>query len=308
MMMMMSGFKVVKEDDPEKKRTNLKDFDASDFELYEIDFSTITEDDIMDKSKGDTIAKLLVVIQTSWFAIQCAARVSQGLPVTALELTTLGHTVFVVIIYFIWWHKPLDVRSPIILQAKLRKDCGADEVGRDSEEGEVSQGVKDVGESDRNSMESHTLPLMKTSTVNGPQNPYQLSWRIQLGIHVPDGEFESMGTSVKEWVLFTSLLVISSMFGTMHCLGWNSYFPSHVEQIFWRVAALTMTAIPVVLLTLAGPLKFSVRKHAGFVVYVLPSLYICARISLITLAFLALRDLPPPAYQTPSWINFIPHL
>jgi hypothetical protein len=181
--------------DPEKKRTNLQDLDDSDFELYDIDFSTIAEDDIMDKSKGDTIAKLLVVVQTSWFAIQCAARVSpsQGLPVTALQLTTLGHTAFVVIIYFM--------------------------------QGEASQGVD---ESDRNGMELHTLPLLKTSTVNlnGPHNPgpYQLSWRIRFGIYLPGGKFESMESSVKEWVLFISLLIISSIFGTMHCLGWNSYF------------------------------------------------------------------------------------
>jgi hypothetical protein len=150
MMVEMDGLKVVKEDDSKKRRINLQYCDPN---LYEIDLSTITKDDIMDKSKGDTIAKLLVVVQTSWFAIRCAARVAQGLPVTELELTTLGHTAFVAITYFFWWNKPLDVRYPIILQAKHRKDPsrgGAGEVSGpgSSGEGEAGQEVNNVSDSD----------------------------------------------------------------------------------------------------------------------------------------------------------------
>jgi hypothetical protein len=96
----------------------------------EIDFSTITEDVIMDKSKGDMVAKLLVVMQTSWFMVQCISRVAEGLPVTELELTTLGHTIFISVVYFFWWNKPLDVRYPITLPTKRRiTDHVASKVG-----------------------------------------------------------------------------------------------------------------------------------------------------------------------------------
>ena len=45
-----------------------------------IDIS-ITEKEITDKSKGDGLSKGLVILQTTWFAIQCIARgVAAGLP------------------------------------------------------------------------------------------------------------------------------------------------------------------------------------------------------------------------------------
>jgi hypothetical protein len=147
---------------------------------------------------------------------------------------------------------------------------------------------------------------MKTSTVNNLQlqNPHQLSWRIRFGGYLPDRsvrkvDFKSMDAS--EWLLLACFLVILGLFGTIHCLGWNSHFPSDVEQIYWRVAALTVTAAPVVF-------NFVPSMTGVLGLWILGCLYICARISLLTLAFLALRDLPLTAYQTPSWTNFIPHL
>ena len=34
----------------------------------------ITEDEISDRSKGDRLAKLMFIVQTSWFITQCIAR------------------------------------------------------------------------------------------------------------------------------------------------------------------------------------------------------------------------------------------
>ena len=52
-----------------------------------------TTKEIQDRGKGDNVAKAITIIQTVWFAIQAAHRVSQGLLVTELELTTLAHVV-----------------------------------------------------------------------------------------------------------------------------------------------------------------------------------------------------------------------
>ncbi|KAF8640191.1 hypothetical protein AX16_010246 [Volvariella volvacea WC 439] len=37
-------------------------------------FPTISEEEIMDKAKGDFLAKVVVVMQTSWFVVQCVPR------------------------------------------------------------------------------------------------------------------------------------------------------------------------------------------------------------------------------------------
>ncbi|KAK3353859.1 hypothetical protein B0T25DRAFT_454831 [Lasiosphaeria hispida] len=59
-------------------------------------------DNILDKSKSDWLAKLFVCIQAFWFCTQCVSRISEGLPITLLELNTFGHSVCVLLIYVIW--------------------------------------------------------------------------------------------------------------------------------------------------------------------------------------------------------------
>jgi len=106
MMVVMGGFEVLKGDDPlgdpepQKTRLTIRNIETNALDGCEADISTIIEDIIKDKRKEDAIAQALVVLQTGWFAIQCAARVSQQLAVTKLGLTTLGHTFFTSIIYF----------------------------------------------------------------------------------------------------------------------------------------------------------------------------------------------------------------
>ncbi|CAI4214332.1 unnamed protein product [Parascedosporium putredinis] len=64
---------------------------------------------IEDKSKGSMLAKSLVCFQAAWFCIQCLTRFGQKLPVSLLELNTLGHAICTLLIYCMWWEKPLDI-------------------------------------------------------------------------------------------------------------------------------------------------------------------------------------------------------
>lgn len=47
--------------------------------------------DIMDKSKANTLAKALVIIQASWLLVQVLGRLIAKLPVTLLEVNTIAH-------------------------------------------------------------------------------------------------------------------------------------------------------------------------------------------------------------------------
>ncbi|PPR02061.1 hypothetical protein CVT24_011160 [Panaeolus cyanescens] len=73
-------------------------------------------EEIMDRSKGDTLAKTFVVVQTFWFIIQCIVRGREGLVITELEITTLAHAAFNGLLYFFWWDKPLDIQCPVIVR------------------------------------------------------------------------------------------------------------------------------------------------------------------------------------------------
>ncbi|KAL8867326.1 MAG: hypothetical protein Q9174_005734 [Haloplaca sp. 1 TL-2023] len=75
----------------------------------------ITADQIKDKSKADGLKKTVVCVQALWFCIQCLTRWAQSLPVSLLELNTLGHALCTLVIYLLWWHKPLDIEEPSLI-------------------------------------------------------------------------------------------------------------------------------------------------------------------------------------------------
>ena len=78
-----------------------------------IEFPTVTVEEIEDRSKADGFSKTIALGQTLWFITQCLARIGQHLDLTLVELVTLSLATLNGVMYFLWWHKPLDVRCPI---------------------------------------------------------------------------------------------------------------------------------------------------------------------------------------------------
>ena len=61
---------------------------------------------------------MLALTRVFWFVTQLIGRAVQHLPITALELFTAGIVICEIVMYTVWWQKPLDVRQPTILQPK----------------------------------------------------------------------------------------------------------------------------------------------------------------------------------------------
>jgi len=76
----------------------------------------ISREEIGDKSKADDLAKALVCLQAGWMVIQVIGRIVYGLPVTLLEINTIGHVICTFVIYILWWHKPKLVKEPTSLR------------------------------------------------------------------------------------------------------------------------------------------------------------------------------------------------
>ncbi|KAL8773541.1 MAG: hypothetical protein Q9209_001646 [Squamulea sp. 1 TL-2023] len=70
---------------------------------------------IEDKSKADPITKCFVCIQAGWFVVQCIARVSQGLPLSLLEIYVLAHVCLAFFMYLFWFAKPYNAILPIVM-------------------------------------------------------------------------------------------------------------------------------------------------------------------------------------------------
>jgi len=68
---------------------------------------------IKDRSKANTFAKGIACIQASYLILQLIARLANRLPITLLEINTLGHALCALILFLFWLRKPYDVQSPI---------------------------------------------------------------------------------------------------------------------------------------------------------------------------------------------------
>lgn len=59
------------------------------------------------RSKADNLTKLVICAQVTWLSVECIARKISGLPLTLLEIHTLGHVVCSLCLYLLWfkvWH------------------------------------------------------------------------------------------------------------------------------------------------------------------------------------------------------------
>jgi hypothetical protein len=78
----------------------------------------ISESEIRDKSNANGLGKALVCIQAFWFCIQCVTRLCQGLEISLLELNTFAHAICALLMYLLWWDKPLDIEEPTLIQGE----------------------------------------------------------------------------------------------------------------------------------------------------------------------------------------------
>ena len=73
--------------------------------------------EIQDKSKANNLAKTIVCVQAIWFCIQCFTRWGIRLSTSLLEINTFAHCICALIIFILWWNKPLDVDEPTLISA-----------------------------------------------------------------------------------------------------------------------------------------------------------------------------------------------
>jgi len=78
----------------------------------------LDDDNISDRSKADSLGKMLVCIQALWMVINVVAWKASGLPSTLVELNVVVHVVVALVVYALWWNTPLALAHPISLRWK----------------------------------------------------------------------------------------------------------------------------------------------------------------------------------------------
>ena len=252
-------------------------------------FAMPTEAEIKDRGKSDWLAKSLVLLQTSWFIMQCIARGIKHLPVTHLEIVTLAYAAMNFVIYVFWWNKPLNVNRPVRVFQKpdVEEPISETRANRNGL-GTILDFI--VGNQDDNVNLSHEDRAPRF-WANSTENNVLIADLVVLGVGV--------------------------FFGAIHCIAWGFPFPTHAELLMWRISSVAITAVPFYMPLMFGLAAWLANINTDVKIIVVISffsffpaliLYIFARVFTLVLAFTSLRDLPHGAFDTVHWTTFIPHV
>ena len=78
----------------------------------------ISKKAIADKNKTDGAGKLFCCIQVGWMLFQTVTRLAVGLPISPLEVNTIGHVFCALLNFLLWWSKPRWIREPTVLHGE----------------------------------------------------------------------------------------------------------------------------------------------------------------------------------------------
>jgi hypothetical protein len=283
-----------------------------------IDFPKITKDEIEDKSKGNIVSKGLAIIQTGWFIMQCIARGASHLAITELEIMTVAFAFLNLVTYVFWWNKPLDVTCPVRIVLKeghrAPEPRSPERVSLWSRFGRMFSLYPDQDDSD----EGHSAPEPRPQERVGLLD--RVWWMFTLIDPERDNEVDLLREkqvptfyagpvpSQSRDALLIAEILIAVIFGGIHCIAWSFSFPTRVEQIFWRVSSIATISTPFLILVIF-PADPDVPDIFQYLLLIFLSLvYIFSRLALLILSFISLRSLPPSAFYTVYWTNFIPHV
>lgn len=114
--------------------------------------------------------------------------------------------------------------------------------------------------------------------------------------------------------------VVGALFGVVHCLAWNFSYSTMEEQLYWRAASSILVGCCVAVLRAISRVEpLPAAYPPGFwkrVMLVVGDFlflgaafsYPIARITLLVITIASLHSLPPSAFDTVDWIDFVPHI
>ena len=284
-------------------------------EMQHIDCPTITEAEIWDKSKADTFAKCVALVQGVWLVVQSIARAAQGLAVSPLELFTIAFVLSTITTYYFWLHKPQNVGVPTVIELKS---------------GSVTSLINSAGEIGLEPFRETPLDFVEKPLQRWHRRPTLEQFRPQGQPlqRMPDDKIVFSGLSQRAWLLVSLQAMVHP---AVHLLGWNHVFPTTTEQTIWRVmsvflaSGLPLSSMLRITLTACGFhghqsltwiwVQPSSKEERGWRAWVLDvtmsfisACLVPARMYIIIEAFISLRRLPWSSFVTVEWTDFIPHV
>lgn len=239
-----------------------------------------------DMSKASTMAKLITLVQTVWLILQLIVRKAENLTTTPLEISVLAFAAISFVTYITLWKKPQDIQRCLYIMAARRPSPV--EVDDMGHLGQMGYG-----------------PARRTA------------W-------IPNNCFEIKGQAGN--MFRAGLITAAIFFGGLHCLAWNSHFPTPTERLLWRIASVYITASLSFSLSIGLFLRglIKVLKHFGklrgpevifsaqeiiFSSFLALSIlgYTICRLYMTVEMFRSLFFLTPDAFIDTNWPSYWPH-
>ena len=261
----------------------------------------ISKKELKSRSATDWIANTLALFQISWFGAQLLVRRIQHLHITAMEILTLAFILCSILTFILCWPEPQNVAYPVVLPSF--EDTPPQRPATTSPKAPLNAASEDSPaiETSLHRGEDRSNNAAPHLEHSSPEGSNSLDRSDEVQYHASDlseGLDRTIGPG------FIMLEIAGCVFGAVHCLAWNSTFPTPKERLAWRVCSVATTALPIVGVTAFRPNWFA--DH--FFAYTLATFYIIARLTLVVLALMSLRAVPADVFQTTDWSNIIPHI
>jgi hypothetical protein len=199
-------------------------------EHHYVDFPTITAEEIWDKSKADTLGKLLTLLQASWLILQLVGRAIQGLTTTTLELSAAAIVFCTFGTFICWLQKPSDVKTGIVLELESTTEQILKEAGDRAAAPYKHTPLDFVAK------ESFTVGYDVMGFFNLRSDERERPLR-----RFPNDRFPDISTIEK-----FGLFCWTTGYAAFHLVAWRWTFPTRTESLLWRISSLIITGVTVV--------------------------------------------------------------
>ncbi|KAI9658342.1 MAG: hypothetical protein M1821_002475 [Bathelium mastoideum] len=194
-----------------------------------LDCPTITEEEIWDKSKADTLARILTLVQASWLGFQLVGRAILHLETSILELSAGAIVVCTFGTFICWLRKPSDVKKGIVVTT------GATTAQMLIEAGDAAAAPYKHTPLDFVAKESFTCSYDVMGFFNLRCDSRERPLR-----RFPNDRFPDISTFEK-----FALFCLTTAYASIHLIGWRFSFPTRTELLLWRISSLIVTGTTV---------------------------------------------------------------
>lgn len=192
-------------------------------------YPDLAADEIWDKSKADTLSRVLTLLQASWLIFHLGGRATLRLATSTLELSAGAIVLCTFGTFICWLHKPSDIRRGIVLATEVT----------------TAQILIEAGD-------AAAVPYRHTPLDFVAKQSFTCGYDVMGFFNLrcdhperplrcfPNDRFPDIRTFEK-----FALFCITTCFASLHLIGWRFTFPTQTELLLWLISSLIVTGTTV---------------------------------------------------------------